>query len=314
MKKVLTITLNASIDISYHLPNLKINTTNRVSNVSKTAGGKGLNVTRVGHQLGLDVTASGIVGGTSGLFIKQQLDRLHIPHQFLDSGLESRFCIAMITEEAQTEILESGLPLDASIQAQFINFYETLIQNYDIVAISGSIPPGLQTEIYHELIQIAKKQDKFVILDVNGKTLASVLQMDASVKPDLIKPNEEEIAELTGASHLASIDALKDALKQPIFDHLPNVFVTLGKNGALLKHKNQFYQVIIPSIDAVNAVGSGDSSIAGFCLGLIQTNDIQKATQYAMAAGMANALQHETGHVDVQDFENLLPKISVVAL
>ncbi|MCG3012287.1 hypothetical protein L7Q77_34075, partial [Pseudomonas aeruginosa] len=80
--------------------------------------------------------------------------------------------------EAQTEILESGLPLDASIQAQFINFYETLIQDYDIVAISGSIPPGLQTEIYHELIQIAKKQDKFVILDVNGKTLASVLQMD----------------------------------------------------------------------------------------------------------------------------------------
>ncbi|NJH98680.1 PfkB family carbohydrate kinase, partial [Staphylococcus agnetis] len=71
MKKVLTVTLNASIDISYHMDELRLDTTNRVTQVSKTAGGKGLNVTRVGHQLGLDITASGIVGGTSGLFIKQ---------------------------------------------------------------------------------------------------------------------------------------------------------------------------------------------------------------------------------------------------
>lgn len=314
MKKVLTITLNASIDIAYHLPDLKINTTNRVANVSKTAGGKGLNVTRVGHQLGLDVTASGIVGGTSGLFIKQQLDRLHIPHQFLDSGLESRFCIAMITDEAQTELLESGLSLDETVQEQFVHFYKTLIQDYDLIVISGSIPPGLQPSIYNSLIRIGKEQGKFVVLDVNGTTLASVLKMDANVKPDLIKPNEEEIAELTEISNLASIDALKAALNQPIFDNLPNVFVTLGKNGALLKHHNQFYQVVIPSIEAINAVGSGDSAIAGFCLGLIQTNDIQSATQYAMAAGMANALQHETGYVNVQDFESLLPKISIVAL
>ncbi|UEX89211.1 1-phosphofructokinase family hexose kinase [Staphylococcus ratti] len=292
MKKVLTVTLNASIDIAYHMDQLHIDATNRVANVSKTAGGKGLNVTRVGRQLGLDITASGIVGGTSGLFIKQQLDRLHIPHQFLDSGVESRFCIAMITKSAQTEILESGITLDSTVQSEFITFYKTLIQDFDIIVISGSIPPGLQVNIYQDLISSAKKDGKFVILDVNGTTLNQILKMETTVKPDLIKPNEEEIVELTRHTSSLTIESLKLALNDPIFNHLPNILVTLGKRGALLKQDHRFYQITLPSIKAINAVGSGDSSIAGFCYGLIKTSDIKEAAEYAMAAGMANALQH----------------------
>lgn len=314
MKKVLTVTLNASIDISYHMDELRLDTTNRVTQVSKTAGGKGLNVTRVGHQLGLDITASGIVGGTSGLFIKQQLDRLHIPHQFLDSGVESRFCIAMITQDAQTEVLESGIALNETVQEQFVTFYDTLIKDYDIIAISGSIPPGLSVTMYQDLIDIAKRQNKFVILDVNGATLATILKQATVFKPDLIKPNEEEIAELTGNQGHLSIQSLQNALNQPIFNQLPNVLVTLGKDGALLKHQSQFYQVNIPSINAVNAVGSGDSSIAGFCSGLAQSEDIQNATKRAMAAGMANAMQHETGKIDMNDFETLLSQITIQPL
>ena len=314
MKKVLTVTLNASIDISYHMDELRIDTTNRVTQVSKTAGGKGLNVTRVGHQLGLDITASGIVGGTSGLFIKQQLDRLHIPHQFLDSGVESRFCIAMITQDAQTEVLESVIALNETVQEQFVTFYDTLIKDYDIIAISGSIPPGLSVTMYQDLIDIAKRQNKFVILDVNGATLATILKQVTVFKPDLIKPNEEEIAELTGNPGHLSIQSLQHALNQPIFNQLPNVLVTLGKDGALLKHQSQFYQVNIPSINAVNAVGSGDSSIAGFCSGLAQSEDIQNATKRAMAAGMANAMQHETGKIDMNDFETLLSQITIQPL
>ncbi|KFE42743.1 hexose kinase [Staphylococcus agnetis] len=314
MKKVLTVTLNASIDISYHMDELRLDTTNRVTQVSKTAGGKGLNVTRVGHQLGLDITASGIVGGTSGLFIKQQLDRLHIPHQFLDSGVESRFCIAMITQDAQTEVLESSIALNETVQEQFVTFYDTLIKDYDIIAISGSIPPGLSVTMYQDLIDIAKRQNKFVILDVNGATLATILKQATVFKPDLIKPNEEEIAELTGNPGHLSIQSLQNALNQPIFNQLPNVLVTLGKDGALLKHQSQFYQVNIPSINAVNAVGSGDSSIAGFCSGLAQSEDIQNATKRAMAAGMANAVQHETGKIDMNDFETLLSQITIQPL
>lgn len=311
MKKVLTVTLNASIDISYHMDAIRIDTTNRVSQVSKTAGGKGLNVTRVAHQLGIDVTASGILGGTSGLFIKQQLDRLHIPHKFLDSGVESRFCIAMITPDAQTEILESGTQLELSVQDQFLIFYETLVQAYDIIVISGSIPPGLTVSIYQKLIEIAKRQNKFVILDVNGATLATILNDHTSFKPDLIKPNEEEIAELTGYNGRFSMQGLQEALKKSLFNDLSNILVTLGKDGALLKHQDQFYQVNIPEINAVNAVGSGDSSIAGFCSGLTQSSDIISATKHAMAAGMSNAMQHETGKINLDDFESLLSQITI---
>src|SRR5690625_1318603 len=107
-KMILTLTLNPAVDISYKLDQLSMDTVNRVEDVSKTAGGKGLNVARVLTQLGEEVAASGFLGGRLGNCIRSQIDLLGINDFFIEISGETRNCIAVIHEGKQTEILESG--------------------------------------------------------------------------------------------------------------------------------------------------------------------------------------------------------------
>src|SRR5699024_8156724 len=101
VKNILAITMNPSVDISYPLETLQLNAVNRATDVSKTAGGKGLNVARVLHQLGSPVTASGVLGGTLGNFIEKQLDKVGINHDFMRIDQESRNCIAILHDDMQ---------------------------------------------------------------------------------------------------------------------------------------------------------------------------------------------------------------------
>ena len=105
---ILTVTMNPSIDVSYPLNQLNIDTVNRVTNVSKTAGGKGLNVSRVLSQLDASLTATGVIGGHFGDYLTEQLDKDDISHSFSKIAGETRSCIAILHEGKQTEILESG--------------------------------------------------------------------------------------------------------------------------------------------------------------------------------------------------------------
>lgn len=105
---ILTITMNPSIDISYPLETFKLDTVNRVRNVRKTAGGKGLNVTRILKQLDTEVIASGLIGGFLGEEIKKDLTQNEIAHDFLPISGETRNCIAVLHDGKQTKILENG--------------------------------------------------------------------------------------------------------------------------------------------------------------------------------------------------------------
>ncbi len=104
---ILTVTMNPAIDVSYPLGEFKLDTVNRISDVSKTAGGKGLNVTRVLSEIGEEVTATGLVGGTNGLYLVQHLPEPVIP-SFYDIAGDTRICIAILHDNQQTEILEGG--------------------------------------------------------------------------------------------------------------------------------------------------------------------------------------------------------------
>ncbi len=159
---ILTVTMNPSVDISYALENLKINTVNRVSDVRKEAGGKGLNVSRVLKQADEDVLATGLVGGVLGTYIREHLDTLNIRHHFQPISMESRNCIAILHEGFQTEILESGPVVSASEQDNFLNLYSRLLDKADIVIISGSLPVGIPKYFYHELVTLSQRKTKSI--------------------------------------------------------------------------------------------------------------------------------------------------------
>lgn len=302
------------MDIAYQLDHFELNQTNRVKNVIKTAGGKGLNVTRVANILGIDHLATGVIGGTTGEFIKRDLEQDHIKHDFYETNIESRQCIAILNGAHQTELLEPGYSITQEDIQSFMKHVNELIQAHDIIAISGSALPGMNVETYQAHIDFAVSHGKKVLLDVNGHTLKDLLNHEGQSLPYLIKPNIEELNQLFNVKDYDNHQEIIEALRSPLLSQIPCVMISLGSNGALYKYQHQIYKVNIPKIKAVNAVGSGDSSIAGFSYGLIHKHDVHYVVKSAMAAGIANALEQKTGFLTKENFEYYLAKIKIEQL
>lgn len=307
---IVTVTMNPSIDISYPLATLKIDTVNRTNKVIKTAGGKGLNVTRVIHDLGGDVLATGVLGGFHGAYIAEELKKAGIKQDFTPIAEESRDSIAILHEGNQTEILESGPTVSEDEQAAFLEKFEELIKQADIVTISGSLAKGFPPDFYQKLVQIAQQHAVKVLVDTSGESLKQVIT--TKQKPYLIKPNLEELEALLGqAFSLEELDDIQAALSQPLFEGIEWIVVSLGKQGAIAKYQDTFYRVEIPTIQVVNPVGSGDSTIAGFAYGLSKAMPPMDLLKMCMANGMANAQENKTGHVDPANVKNHFEKITV---
>ena len=306
---ILTVTLNPSIDISYPLDELKLDTVNRVTEVRKTAGGKGLNVTRVLSEIGDHVTATGFIGGKLGDFLTEQLDKSQINHRFFKIHGETRNCIAILHDGLQTEILEAGPMIDPDEADGFLNHFRYLCPSYDVITISGSLPAGLEDNYYQKMISLANSQGKKVVLDCSGQALEAVLA--GADKPFVIKPNTEELSQLVKREVTGDVADLKEILQDDLFAGIDWVVVSLGSKGAFAKHGDKFYRVRISKIKVVNPVGSGDSTVAGIASAITHNLSDEDFLRRANTLGMLNAQEKMTGHVNMANYENLFNQIQV---
>ncbi|WP_373822939.1 tagatose-6-phosphate kinase [Streptococcus ferus] len=305
---ILTVTLNPSIDISYQLEDLAIDTVNRVIDVRKTPGGKGLNVARVLNDLGESVSASGCIGGELGDFIVHHLPET-IEKRFFKIAGDTRNCIAILHDGKQTEILEQGPLVDPDEADGFVNHFKYILDGVDVVTMSGSLPAGMPDDYYGRLIRLANAFGKKTVLDCSGNALKSVLEGDD--KPTVIKPNRDELAQLLGREVSKDVEDLKAVLNQPLFAGIEWIIVSLGADGAFAKHHDTFYKVDIPKIEVLNPVGSGDSTVAGIASGLVNHEDDQALLTKANVLGMLNAQEKTTGHVNMANYDNLYQKLVV---
>ncbi|MGG5330409.1 tagatose-6-phosphate kinase [Enterococcus sp. AZ163] len=305
---IVTITMNPSIDISYPLESFQLNTVNRLSNTRKTAGGKGLNVTRVLKQLNHEVIASGLLGGYVGEGIKAELNAASISHQFAEISGNTRNCIAILHEGKQTEILESGPIIQAEEVQSFLTQLDDLIPTAEVLTISGSLPQGVPEDFYVEVIKRCNDFEKAVVLDCSGKALQQVLS--SPYKPCLIKPNQEELSELLGIS-LEDTASIKNALMNDLFTGIQWVVISLGAQGAVAKHQDTFYRVTIPKIDVENPVGSGDATVAGFAAAIAEGKDAKALLKRGNVLGMLNAQEAVTGAVNLANYQQLFDQIEV---
>lgn len=312
-KSILAITMNPSVDISYPLDHLQLNSTNRVSEVTKTAGGKGLNVARVVHQLKQPVVASGVLGGTIGSYIEKQLDQINIRHEFMPIDQESRNCIAILHDDMQqTEILESGPALTQEDEGNFLKHFENSLENIGVVTISGSLPKGLSTGLYAKMIELASEKDVPVLLDSSGDPLKASLS--GKHKPFLIKPNQEEIAQLIQKPIHDLVELQNVLATDPLFDGVEWVVISLGADGALVKHKEEFFRLTIPKITVVNPVGSGDSTVAGLASAIANNADDIEVMKTGMTTGMLNTMEKQTGFINAALFDEYYNKVSIKLL
>ncbi|HEL0635089.1 TPA: tagatose-6-phosphate kinase [Streptococcus equi subsp. zooepidemicus] len=306
---ILTVTLNPSIDISYPLNRLTLDTVNRVNRTTKTAGGKGLNVTRVLAEAGQSVVATGFIGGKLGDFVIHQLQEQGISNQFFKIKGETRNCIAVLHEGMQTEILEAGPYIDMDEAEGFLNHMSIIAKQFDVLTFSGSLPKGLAAHYYQDLITMARAYGSKVVLDCSGAPLKAVLA--GKDKPTVIKPNLEELEDLIGQPVTLDEERLISLLSQPLFEGIEWIIVSLSAQGAFAKHHNRFYRVTIPKIEVVNPVGSGDATVAGIAWALAEGDDDETLLKKANVLGMLNAQETRTGHVNMAHFDELFDRIQV---
>ena len=306
---ILSITPNPSVDINYRMNSFQLNTVNRCSHVHKSAGGKGLNVARVIHLAGRKVCATGFIGGTNGQFIKEELDRLQIHHQFVEIDGNTRNCIAILHDGMQTEILEEGPQLTKEDEEKFLMKYRKLLDSAVVVTASGSLPKGLNSSFYVKLITIAKEQGKIFLLDTSGGPLKEGIK----AAPFLIKPNLHELSGLVGRN-LQTVKDVKKAVLSLSCWNIPCVVVSLGKDGAIGYIDGKFYQIIPPRVQAVSPVGAGDSMIAGMAIALSEGLPDKQVLVYGCAFGTLNAIEEKTGFIRKELLNEYIGKTEVIPL
>lgn len=310
---ILTVTMNPAIDTAYHLDHLVIDDVNRVA-PRKTAGGKGLNVSRVLRQLGDEVVATGLLGGHMGAYMGDLMDADGIDHDFAPIAGETRVCISILHEDNQTELLESGPEVSADELAAFTVKFEALVAKADCVTISGSLPKGVPAGYYVELLAMAADAGVPVLLDTSGAALDAAL--DAPCGPALVKPNLTEINDLLGTSYTPDdLQELRDRLAgDSRFSGIPWVVVSMGAAGSVAFHDGRVYRATSTPIEAVNATGSGDSTIAGFAHAIAAGMEAADVLRYGNACGKLNAMDPRTGHLVMEKWEEVFEDIRVVEM
>lgn len=308
---ILTVTLNAAIDKRYVVEGYQEGQVNRVKECSYVPGGKGLNVSKPASIYGAEVVATGFVGGHAGNYIEDSLKPFGIKSEFYHVEAESRSCINIWDEvnHVQTEFLEPGFTLTEKDFDGFEQKFRTLVKDAKIVAMSGSVPKGLDGTAYQRLVRIVKEAGKPVILDTSGQ----LLEMGIQAAPTLIKPNIDEIRMLTGKT-CDDINDIIEAAKEIHRNGVEIVAVSLGADGSLVVGEEGTFRAEVPKIDAVNTVGCGDAMIAGFAIGMEEGLSIPEMLRKASAVSAAAAMREETGFFCMEDMENLLPEIKITRM
>lgn len=308
---ILTVTLNAAIDKRYVVEGYQEGQVNRVKECSYVPGGKGLNVSKPASIYGAEVVATGFVGGHAGNYIEDSLKPFGIKSEFYHVEAESRSCINIWDEvnHVQTEFLEPGFTLTEKDFDGFEQKFRTLVKDAKIVAMSGSVPKGLDGTAYQRLVRIVKEAGKPVILDTSGQ----LLEMGIQAAPTLIKPNIDEIRMLTGKI-CDNISDIIESAKEIHRNGVEIVAVSLGADGSLVVGEEGTFRAEVPKIDAVNTVGCGDAMIAGFAIGMEEGLSIPEMLRKASAVSAAAAMREETGFFCMEDMENLLPEIKITKL
>ena len=308
---ILTVTLNAAIDKRYVVEGFRTGEVNRVKECTYVPGGKGLNVSKPASIYGAEVVATGFAGGHAGAYIEDALKPFGIRSAFYHVDAESRSCINIWDEvnQVQTEFLEPGFTLTEEDFAGFEAKFRQLVQEAKVVAMSGSVPKGLDGTAYQRLVKIVKDAGIPVILDTSGK----LLEMGIEAIPTMIKPNIDEIRMLTG-KRCDDISEIIEAARAIHERGVKIVAVSRGADGSLAVGDDGIFRARVPKIDAVNTVGCGDSMIAGFALGLSKGLPLEETLRLASAISAAAAMREETGFFVMEDMEKLLPQIEITRL
>ncbi|MDI3418064.1 1-phosphofructokinase family hexose kinase [Streptomyces luteolus] len=301
---ILTVTLNTALDFTYRVPRLTPHASHRVTDVTERPGGKGLNVARVLAALGRPVTVTGFAGGSTGAALRAQLaEDIGVRDALLDVAGRTRRTVAVVDERTgdTTQLNEPGPLVSPAEWARFLTSYEELLTSADAVALCGSLPPGVPVGAYARLIRAARAARVPVLLDTSGEPL----RRGIAARPDVVKPNADELAELTGSHE--PLRATRDARRRGAHA----VVASLGADGLLAATPDGAWQAAPPAAVRGNPTGAGDSVVAALVAGLAEASPWPRRLTHAVALSAATVLAPVAGEFDAAAYEEFLGRVAV---
>jgi len=281
---IYTVTLNPSLDHIVSVDNFRLGMTNRAVSELMLPGGKGINVSIVLKNLGLENIALGFAAGFTGDEILRRLEELGIRTDFihLPRGM-SRINFKLQSVEG-TEVNGPGPEIDSGSAAELFGKLAEL-EDGDILLLSGSIPSSMSDGTYQHILEELKDRDIQVVIDASGDLLRNTLEYH----PLLIKPNHYELGEMFGREVKSPEEIIPLGRKLQELG-ARNVLVSMAGDGAvLLAEDGVVYIAAAPQGEPVNTVGAGDSMVAGFVAGWLERQDYRHAFHMGVAAGSASA-------------------------
>ncbi|MFC9507594.1 1-phosphofructokinase family hexose kinase [Streptomyces sp. NPDC057002] len=301
---ILTVTLNTALDITYRVRSLRPHTSHRVSEVTERPGGKGVNVARVLAALGHEVTVTGFTGGATGRVVQELLASVPgVVDALVPVAGTTRRTIAVVDDRSgdTTQLNEPGPTVSPTEWSAFQEAYETLLPTASAVALCGSLPPGVPVGAYAGLIRTARSAGIPVLLDTSGEPL----RRGVAARPDIIKPNAEELAELTGSHD--PLRATQDARRRGA----RAVVASLGAEGLLAASPEGRWRATPPTLLRGNPTGAGDSAVAGLLSGLVEHLPWPDRLARATALSAATVQAPLAGEFDGGLYEELLARVTV---
>lgn len=295
---IYTVTFNPSLDYIVSVNDFELGMTNRTASELMLPGGKGINVSIVLKQLGLDNTALGFMAGFTGEEIVRKLEENGVNTEFIriPKGI-SRINVKLKNIDG-TEINGMGPEIAPDKLEELLVQLDRLDQG-DVLVLAGSIPKSMPDDIYRDILQRLESKKIMIVVDATGDLLMNVLPYH----PFLIKPNNHELGELFD---------VKITTKQQVVPYAEklqekgarNVLISMGGQGAVfVSETGEVYMAEAPEGELKNSVGAGDSMVAGFVTGWVTEGDYEHAFRMGVSTGSASAFS-----------ENLATKAEVDAV
>ena len=281
---IYTVTFNPSLDYVVQADQLIPGDINRTTSEHIYPGGKGNNVSVILSNLGLESTAFGFTAGFTGKALQEMLLEFGAKTDFIPLADGQTRINVKINAGQETEINGQGPKItETAIQELFEKLKS--LKAGDVLVLAGSIPSTLPENIYEWILMCLKDKDVKVVVDATKDLLLNVLKYH----PFLIKPNNHELGEMFQTTLTTEEEIIAHAKKLQERG-ARNVLVSMAKDGAILVTKDgKVYETMPPKGKVVNSVGAGDSMVAGFITGYLNTKDMEKAFRLGVAAGSASA-------------------------
>lgn len=309
--RIATVTLNPAFDLVGRLARIEIGEVNTVETLGLYPAGKGINVAKVLADLGAKLSVTGFLGEENQGNFVQAFAQNGVDDKFYRIAGKTRINVKITETEADvTDLNFLGFEIREQDWKAFIRQSQTWENQYDLVAVCGSLPRGVTPEQFAAWLESLHQQGLKVVLDSSNAALTAGL----TAHPWLVKPNRRELEVWAGRS-LHTIEEVIEAAEQLRSHGIENVIISMGEKGSVWLNSEGVLQAQPPRCEnVVSTVGAGDSMVAGLIYGFSQGWSKKKTLSFASATSALAVSQSNVGISDKQALEQILAQVKLTNL